>query len=83
VRITKQERIELQWRANYWEAQHEQLKIKNAQLEQELILKDAKIKDLQNRVFGKKSEKRGSLPSEKGDSPASPKRPRGHVPGCC
>ena len=81
VRITKQERIELQWRANYWETQHEQLKAKNAQLKQELILRDAKIKDLQNRVFGKKSEKRGSLSSEKGDSPASSKRPRGHVPG--
>lgn len=81
VRITKQEHIELQWRANYWETQHEQLKAKNEKLKQELILRDAKIKDLQNRVFGKKSEKRGSLPSEKGDSPASPKRPRGHVPG--
>lgn len=44
VRITKQERIELQWRANYWETQHEQLKAKNAQLKQELILRDAKIK---------------------------------------
>ena len=81
VRITKQERIELQWRANYWERQHEQLKAKNAQLKQELLLRDAKVKDLQNRVFGKKSEKSGSLPSEKGDSPASSKRPRGHVPG--
>jgi len=63
VRITKQERIELEWRANYWEAQHEQLKAKNAELKQELILRDAKIKDLQNRVFGKKSEKCSSLPS--------------------
>ena len=81
VRITKQERIELEWRANYWEAQHEQLKAKNAELKQELILREAKIKDLQNRVFGKKSEKCSSLPSEKGCSRAAPKRPRGHAPG--
>lgn len=81
VRITKQEHIELQCRASYWEVQHERLKIKNAELEQELLLREAKIKDLQNRVFGKKSEKRGSLPSEKGGAPASSQRPRGHVPG--
>ena len=81
VSITKQEHIELQWRANYWKAQHDQLKVKNEELKQELILRDARIKDLQNRLFGKKSEKRGSLPSQKGDSPASSKRPRGHVPG--
>ena len=81
VRITKQEHIELQWRANYWETQYKQLKAKNEELKQELILTEAKIKDLQNRVFGKKSEKRSSLPSEKGDSSASGKRPRGHVTG--
>jgi transposase len=81
VRISKQEEIELQWRASYWEAQHNRLKAENEQLKQELILRDAKIKDLQNRLFGKKSEKRGSLPSQKGDSPTSGKRPRGHVPG--
>jgi transposase len=81
VRITKQEHIELEWRANYWEAQHDRLKAKNEELKQELIVREAKIKDLRNRVFGKKSEKRGSLPSEKGGVPASSKRPRGHVPG--
>jgi transposase len=81
VRITKQEHVELQWQASYWEAQHNRLKTKNEELKQELILKEAKIKDLRNRVFGKKSEKRGSHPSENGDSSASSKRPRGHVPG--
>jgi transposase len=81
VRITKQEHIELQWRANYWEAQHDRLKAKNEELKQELILRDAKIKDLRNRVFGKKSEKRGALPSEKEGVPASSNPPRGHVLG--
>jgi len=51
----------------------------SAELKQELILRDAKIKDLRNRVFGKKGEKRAALPSEKGQSPGSSKRPRGHV----
>lgn len=81
VRITKEAHIELQWRANYWKKQYEQLKAKNEQLQQELILRDAKIKDLQNRLFGKKSEKRASQSSKKGDSSASPKRSRGQVAG--
>jgi transposase len=79
--ITKQERIELDWRASYWQAQHDRLKIKYEKLEEEIKFLTAKNKDLQHRLFGKKSEKRSSPPSEKGDSPTLSKRPRGQVPG--
>jgi hypothetical protein len=51
VTITKQERIDLNWRASYWEAQHGRAKSQIEALKQEIILKDAKIKDLQNRLF--------------------------------
>ena len=81
VWITKQERIELDWRASYWQAQHDQIKIKCEKLEQEIKFLTAKNKDLQHRLFGKKSEKRSSPPSKKGDSPTSPRRPRGRVRG--
>ena len=80
VRLTKEEHIALTHRANYWEAQYAQLKQKFDRAEAESQRKDAKIKDLQNRLFGKKSEKQGSTPSEKGDKP-SPKRQRGQQPG--
>ena len=46
VTITKAEHIELIQSANYWEAQHAQLKKKCAQLEQENQRKDARIRDL-------------------------------------
>ena len=69
VTITKQEHIELRHRASYWEVQHGRAKAKIAQLEQELVVKDAKIKDLRNRLFGKKSEKHAALKSEKGTPP--------------
>jgi transposase len=82
VTITKQERIDLTCRASYWEAQHARAKSEIEKLRQEAILKDAKIKDLQNRLFGKKSEKNSPLKSEKdgqGDTPS--KRRRGQQPG--
>ena len=82
VTITKQEHIDLTSRASYWEAQHARAKSKIEKLRQEAILKDAKIKDLQNRLFGKKSEKNSPLKSEKdgqGDTPS--KRKRGQQPG--
>ena len=72
VTITKQERIDLNWRASYWEAQHARAKSEIEKLRQEAILKDAKIKDLQNRLFGKKSEKNRPLKSEKGGKDDTP-----------
>ena len=57
VTITKEEHINLIHQAKYWKAQHTQLKKKCVKLEEESLHKDAKIKDLQNRLFGKKSEK--------------------------
>ena len=65
VTITKAEHIDLIHRAKYWEAQHAQLKKKCARLEEENQRKDARIRDLNNRVFGKKSEKQSTAISEK------------------
>jgi hypothetical protein len=65
ITITKQERIDLTARACYWEAQHARGKIQIEALKQEILFKDAKINDLQNRLFGKKSEKNSQLKSEK------------------
>ncbi len=82
VTITKQEKIDLVARASYWEAQHARAKSEIDKLRQEVLFKDAKIKDLQNRLFGKKSEKRSPLKSEKGGQGDSPsKRKRGQQPG--
>ncbi len=84
VTITKQDHIELRHRASYWEAQHARAKSKIEELEQEIVLKDAKIKDLQNRLFGKKSEKGSALKSEKGAHANTPsRRHRGQQPGSC
>jgi len=80
VTLTKEEQVELIRQANYWQAQYQQLKQKYTTLEEESQRKDAKIKDLQNRLFGKKSEKQGLAKPEKTASVASPRR-RGQQPG--
>jgi hypothetical protein len=60
ITITKQQYIELEAQAHYWQSLHSRAKARIAELEQELLLTDAKVKDLQNRLFGKKSEKQNS-----------------------
>ena len=79
VTITKEEQINLIHQAHYWKAQHAQLKQKVIVLEEENQYKNAKIKDLQNRLFGKKSEKQGLAKSEK-NNPTASHRNRGQQP---
>ena len=82
ITITKQERIELTARACYWEAQHARGKTQIEALKQEILFKDAKIKDLQSRLFGKKGEKNSPLKSERDGKDNTPsKRKRGQQPG--
>ena len=81
VTITKQEHIDLNWRANYWQAQYARAKSQIEELKQDNILKDAKIKDLQNRLFGKKSEKNSPQKSEQGNANAASRCKRGQQPG--
>lgn len=80
VTITKQSYIELTHQASYWQAQHTLIKQKCARLEEEISHKDAKIKDLQKRLFGKQSEKQGlAKPEENKRNTAV--RKRGQQPG--
>ena len=57
VQLTQAEHIELRWNGNYWKRQHEHLKKQNEELKQALELTHAKIRDLEQRLYGKKSEK--------------------------
>ncbi len=68
VSITRQEQIEVTCRLHYLEAQNQILKNKLEQALQETIRQKAKNKDLQNRLFGRKSEKASSKKSEQSGS---------------
>lgn len=81
VQLTQAEHIELKWKGNYWKRQHAHLKKQNEELQQDLALAQARIRDLKQRLYGKKSEKgttkRDTPPGER---PAS-SRPRGQQKG--
>ncbi len=82
VQLTQAEHIELKWQRSYWKRQHEHVKKQNGQLRQDLDLAHAKIKDLNQRLYGKKSEK-GTTKADQpttGDGQDSA-RPRGQQKG--
>ena len=56
VVLTKQAYIALKWEANYWRAQHARLK-REAALKAQVAALEATIRDLKQRLYGKKSEK--------------------------
>ncbi|MES9906474.1 MAG: IS66 family transposase [Sedimenticola sp.] len=81
VSISRQEYIDLTQQINYWKAQHAKAKEKVEQLKQEILCLAGKIKDLQNRLFGKRCEKNNRKgASEKGSPEDAPRKPRGQQP---
>lgn len=82
VQLTQAEHIELKWQGNYWKSQHAHLKKQNEELKQALELAYAKIRDLEQRLYGKKSEK-GTLKRNSFTTDGRPisSRPRGQQKG--
>ena len=60
ITLTQEEYVQLKWDANYWKGQYTQVKQKNEDLKLELESANARIRDLKQRLFGKKTEKGGS-----------------------
>ncbi len=77
VELTKQAYIELKWAASYWKAQYERAAVREAALKQEVAAQEAKIRDLTQRLYGKKSEKGAGQKPARASSP----RKRGQQQG--
>lgn len=58
VVLTQAEHIDLKHQRNYWESQHKRSQHKCASLQQALDAAEATIRDLKQRLYGKKSEKK-------------------------
>jgi len=80
VVLTKQAYIELKWEANYWRAQHARLLEREAALKAEVETLHATIRDLNQRLYGTKSEKAAGCDAA-GQSQSGNPRNRGQQPG--
>src|SRR5437763_390685 len=80
VVLTKQDYIRLKWEANYWRAQHACLVQREAALKTQVEGLEAQVRDLNQRLYGTKSEKSAGSEAASQSKPASP-RNRGQQPG--
>jgi hypothetical protein len=80
VVLTKQDYIALKWEANDWRAQHARLVQREAVLKGKVEALEAQIRDLNQRLYGTKSEKSASSEALDTSNPAN-SRKRGQQPG--
>jgi len=79
--ISEKEYLALKWEAGYWQGMHGKALLREEALKKIIKEQEGKIRDLTNRVFGKKSEKKSSIKNEGGAKPKDPKRSRGQQRG--
>jgi transposase len=80
VVLTKQTYIEIKWQAKYWRAQHERSLKREAALKAQVEALEATVRDLNQRLYGTKSEKSAG-PDQAGSSKLTSAHPRGQQPG--
>jgi len=80
VSISKREYVQLKWDAHYWQMSHQRAVGREAELKSRIETLQALVRDLRQRLFGRKSEK-GSAQSEQQSKPPQSKRPRGQQRG--
>ena len=79
ILISEKEYFELKCEVAYWQAMHKKAVLREAKLKQAIEEQKGQIRDLRNRLFGKKSEKKNSGKHE--DKFSNLTRPRGQQPG--
>src|SRR5919197_6410141 len=80
VVLTKQDYIAIKWEANYWRAQHARLVQREAALKAQVEALEAQVRDLNQRLYGTKSEKSAGSETA-GTSHVAHLRKRGQQPG--
>lgn len=79
VQLSKQEYIQLKWDSRYWRRQHDRALAREVVLKQENEHLQAQIRDLKQRLYGKRSEKTVTQ-SEAQTNAGKSSRPRGQTP---
>ncbi|MEA1971574.1 MAG: IS66 family transposase [Thermodesulfobacteriota bacterium] len=81
ILISEKEYLELKSAVGYWQAMHAKALVRERILQQTIKEQNGQIRDLRNRVFGKKSEKKSSGKDKGKSKDSDSKRPRGQQPG--
>lgn len=81
ISIPEGEYLELKNQVGYWKSMHQKALLREEGLKQEIKEKDGQIRDLKNRLFGKKSEKKTSKTEKSNPKSDKDKKPRGQQPG--
>jgi len=81
ILISEKEYLELKSEVGYWRAMHQKAILREKKQKQTIKEQEGQIRDLRNRLFGKKSEKKSSSKDEGKSKFSNPKRPRGQQPG--
>jgi len=81
ILVSEKEYLQLKSEVGYWKAIHKKAVLRENKLKQIVKEQAGKIRDLRNRVFGKKTEKGSPKKNEGKIGPSTPKRPRGQQPG--
>ena len=81
ILISEKEYLELKSEVGYWRAMHQKAILREKKHKQTIKEQEGQIRDLRNRLFGKKSEKKSSSKDEGKSKSSNPKRPRGQQLG--
>lgn len=81
VVLSKLEFIELKSQLNFYKAQHERALARESALKQQLAQEKAKVRDLNQRLYGRKSEQTKLRETGSQAPSTTPVRPRGQQPG--
>jgi transposase len=81
VVLSKLDYIELKSQLNFYKAQHERALAREAALQQQLEQEKAKVRDLNQRLYGRKSEQAKHSEARPTELSAASARPRGQQPG--
>ena len=80
ITLSKEEHIELTCSAKYWQSQHARALDRETALKKRVAELEAEVRDLKQRLYGKKSEKGGTTRNE-GNGRGGNTRPRGQQAG--
>lgn len=81
VTISKHEYVQLKWDAQYWRGRHQQAVIREQELKEQIEKLQARVRDLRQRLFGRKSEKGAARSEQQIQARSGSKRRRGQQPG--